>query len=117
MRWPVLVLTLAMALGCKKSNKPTEGSGSSEPAPVVKTPTPAPETPETPPPVQTPPAPGLVELLHNAPSTVRVSSRVANTTNLPEHAVDKNMNTAWHSHSGDLQGAWIDLDAGGAQIK
>jgi hypothetical protein len=123
MRWPLLVVVIA-AFGCGKKSGSGAGSGSAEPTgssgptPVKPPPEPAgsgsAEAVVTPPP---PPAPGLVELLHNAPATVRVSSRVLNKQIQPEHVVDKNMNTAWHSRSGDLQGAFIDIDVPGAQIK
>jgi hypothetical protein len=122
MRWPVLVCSLVLvASACKKANKPAEGSGSESSAgggsAVAKAP-PTADTADTPVAVPTPPpAPGLVELLHNAPSVVRVSSRVQNKTIQPEHIVDKNLNTAWNSRTGELQGAWIDVDVGGAQIK
>lgn len=119
MKWAWVLVALAPAIGCKKGNKqPAEGSGSAEaPAPVVKSP-PPPDEPATPPPaVQAPPPAGLTELLHSVPSTVRVSSRVTDRTTQPDHLVDKNLNTAWHSHSGDLQGAFIDIDIPGAQIK
>jgi hypothetical protein len=48
-----------------------------------------------------------VNLLANAPSTVAVSSRVANAAILPEHLVDGKLATAWNSRTGDLVGAWI----------
>lgn len=47
------------------------------------------------------------ELLHNLPSVVAVSSRVRNDTDLPEHLVDGNLNTAWNSEGGDLRGGWV----------
>ncbi len=56
------------------------------------------------------PAPAaLVELLHAVPSTVRVSSRVANPTIRPAHLVDHDLSTAWNSATGELVGAWIEV--------
>lgn len=48
-----------------------------------------------------------VELLHAAPSTVAVSSTVANPRFVPAHLVDGDPATAWNSRTGDLVGAWI----------
>jgi hypothetical protein len=47
-----------------------------------------------------------VELLHAVPSTVAVSSTVDNAAILPEHLVDRDLETAWNSRTGDT-GAWI----------
>ena len=58
----------------------------------------------------------LVELLHATPSTIRVSSRVANAKIAPEHIADRDPSTAWNSRTGDLVGAWIDVDVGAAHI-
>ena len=60
--------------------------------------------------------PGDIELLHAVPATVRVSSRVANKSIRPEHLVDRDFSTAWNSRTGDLVGAWIDIEVPGAQI-
>ena len=59
----------------------------------------------------------LVELLHAAASTVRVSSRVANAQIQPAHLVDGDRATAWNSRTGDLVGSWIDVDVGAAAIR
>lgn len=48
-----------------------------------------------------------VELLHAVPSTVVVSSRVANGSERPEHLVDGKLETAWNSKPGDLVGAHV----------
>lgn len=48
-----------------------------------------------------------VDLLHVAPSTVAVSSTVANQRFVPAHLVDGDPATAWNSRTGDLDGAWI----------
>ena len=53
--------------------------------------------------------PPWIELLHNSPSKIRVSSQVANKTIKPEHLVDRDFNTAWNSRTDDLVGAWIDV--------
>lgn len=49
----------------------------------------------------------LIELLHNTPSRVMVSSVVANHTDRPENLVDGNLSTAWSSSTGELQGATV----------
>jgi hypothetical protein len=59
----------------------------------------------------------LVELLHGTPSTIRVSSRVANAKIAPEDIADRDPSTAWNSRTGDLVGAWIDVDVGAAHIR
>jgi hypothetical protein len=48
-----------------------------------------------------------VNLLVSAPTTVAVSSTVANANILPEHLVDGKLATAWNSQTGELAGAWI----------
>jgi hypothetical protein len=57
-----------------------------------------------------------IELLHAAPSTIRVSSQVDNKAISPDHLVDRDLQTAWNSRTGDLVGAWIDVDVGSAKI-
>jgi hypothetical protein len=52
------------------------------------------------------PAP-LVNLITDAPTSVAVSSTVANRAILPAHLIDGDLGTAWNSRTGDLQGAWI----------
>jgi hypothetical protein len=52
----------------------------------------------------------MVELLHATPSTIRVSSRVANKAIVPAHIADHDLATAWSSRSGDLVGAWVDVN-------
>ena len=59
-----------------------------------------------------------VELLRSVPTTVRVSSTVRNKAILPAHLVDRDLSTAWNSATGELAGAWIDVDvAPGAAIQ
>lgn len=48
-----------------------------------------------------------VNLLISTPTTVAVSSTVANAAILPEHVVDGKLSTAWNSQTGELAGAWI----------
>jgi hypothetical protein len=51
-----------------------------------------------------------VELVQLTAAEVRVSSTVANPNIRPTHLVDKNMSTAWNSVTGQLVGAWIDIE-------
>src|SRR4051794_9235354 len=48
-----------------------------------------------------------IELLHNTPTVVAVSSSIVNGTDLPEHLVDGSLETAWNSRTGDLGTASI----------
>lgn len=48
-----------------------------------------------------------VNLLTSTPTTVAVSSTVANANILPEHLVDGKLATAWNSRTGELVGSWI----------
>lgn len=50
-----------------------------------------------------------VELLHNVPNKVSVSSKVESTTIEPSQLVDGDRTTAWNSERGQLVGAWIEL--------
>jgi hypothetical protein len=103
----IALASLVLALACKKEPlETTAGSGSAAP---VGPPPPAPAD-------ATAPSDALVELLHAMPTTVRVSSTVANKAILPKHLVDRDLQTAWNSHTGDLAGAWIDVHAPGASI-
>lgn len=51
--------------------------------------------------------PRLVNLLGTVPTTVAVSSTVANANIIPEHLVDGKLTTAWNSKTGELVDAWI----------
>ena len=51
--------------------------------------------------------PPAVNLLTSAPSTVAVSSTVANAAILPAHLVDGDLATAWNSRTDELVGAWL----------
>lgn len=53
------------------------------------------------------PVPQFVNLLSAVPTTVSVSSTVANADHLPEHLVDGKLATAWNSKTGELVDAWI----------
>ena len=55
------------------------------------------------------PPPQVIELLAAVPSTLRVSSKVANPKIRPQELVDRDLNTAWNSVTGDLVGAWIEF--------
>ena len=48
-----------------------------------------------------------VNLLTSTPTTIAVSSTVANAAILPDHLVDGKLSTAWNSQTGELAGAWI----------
>lgn len=50
-----------------------------------------------------------VELLHNVPSRLAVSSAVESKTIEPRHLVDGDRATAWNSATGDLVGGWIEF--------
>jgi hypothetical protein len=56
---------------------------------------------------------GFVDLLREAPATLRVSSQVANPKIRPDHLVDKSLETAWNSRTGELAGAWIEVTTAG----
>ena len=61
-------------------------------------------------------APARVELLHSYLAFVEVSSHVRNKTIKPEHLVDGDLQTAWNSVTGELVGAWLEINASGMQI-
>src|SRR3990167_4374331 len=56
-----------------------------------------------------PAAAAPVELLHNVPSRIAVSSAVESKTIEPRHLVDGDRTTAWNSATGDLVGGWIEF--------
>jgi hypothetical protein len=49
----------------------------------------------------------LVDLLHETPTQIAVSSRVDNPHDWVEHLVDGRLETAWNSKTGDLVGGWF----------
>jgi len=49
----------------------------------------------------------LVNLLRLPGASVSVSSQVNNSVDLPDHLVDGNLQTAWNSKTGQLEGSWI----------
>ena len=51
--------------------------------------------------------PRLLNLLTAVPTTIAVSSVVANANLVPEHLVDGQLSTAWNSKTGELVDAWI----------
>ncbi|MBL0219598.1 MAG: hypothetical protein IPQ07_37755 [Myxococcales bacterium] len=107
-RW--IALTSLAWLGCHKDAAPAPAGGATPPVS-------APTSPGSGSGVAAPidagvgaPAPAaLVELLHAVPTTVRVSSRVANPAIKPAHLVDRDLSTAWNSATGELVGAWIEV--------
>src|ERR1700740_2994830 len=54
--------------------------------------------------------PATIELLHAVDARVTVSSQVVNATIKPEHLADRDLQTAWNSRTGDLVGAWIEIE-------
>ncbi len=98
-RWLAGILAVSAAcIGCRRSVPPPTGaiaarSDASHPAPSA-----APALP-----------PAETDLLHAVPTTVTVSSRVSNATDRADDLVDGNLETAWNSRTGDLRGAWIDV--------
>lgn len=48
-----------------------------------------------------------INLLTNTPTTVAVSSSVANAAIVPDHIADGKLSTAWNSKTGELAGAWV----------
>lgn len=91
-----------------------------EPPPPKVTPAPSPpvERPIVAPADASPAAAPIphVDLLRAVPSTVRVSSTVKNKAIVPAHLVDKDLKTAWNSATGELVGAWIDVDVAAGSV-
>jgi hypothetical protein len=85
------VALAALLAGCHKD------TSAPAPAPAV-----APASPKD-------AAPQLVELLHGSAAKIVVSSQVANAAIKPEHLVDRDLNTAWNSRTGELVGAWMEI--------
>jgi hypothetical protein len=54
--------------------------------------------------------PATIELLHAVDARVTLSSQVVNATIKPEHLADRDLQTAWNSRTGDLVGAWIEIE-------
>jgi hypothetical protein len=53
---------------------------------------------------------GDVDLLHEVPARIAVSSSVKNPHDFPEYLVDNHLETAWNGRTGDLVGGWIDFE-------
>lgn len=116
-----LVLSLSGALsglvGCGQAvteTSPAEGPApTSEPAPAPSTPNrgevAAEEAPTPPAPTPAEVLPEL-ELLHAVPSRVSVSSAYRDDPAQVARLVDGDLETAWNSRTGDLVGAWIELE-------
>jgi hypothetical protein len=94
--WIAATLLLA---ACGKSAEPS-GTPAGAPTP------PPPPAPAAVP----PPKPALVELLRAVPTVIRLSSNVANKRIRPEHMVDRDLQTAWNSVTGELVGTWIEIN-------
>jgi hypothetical protein len=57
-----------------------------------------------------------IDLFVSVPTTIVVSSRVANGAIRPRHLVDRDLETAWNSITGELVGAWIEIKIPAATI-
>ena len=126
-----LVLSLLLLAGCgsPEAQSPTPPPVTPEPTPVEPTPVatgaaqatpeappPTAPTPETPPVVaEVPPTPPTadgpeVDLLHAVVTRVAVSSAYRDDSAQVSRLVDGDVETAWNSRSGDLVGAFIEVD-------
>jgi hypothetical protein len=103
MRWVFVMLAVAACGGKKEAPKQDQPAA----APVVLgSGSAAPDA-----------ASGPVELLHAYIGFVEVSSHVMNKTIKPEHLVDRDLETAWNSRTGELVGAWLDVSVPGGAIE
>jgi hypothetical protein len=104
---------LLVLIGCGESAPaeapPADPAAGSAPAPT-EAPTPAGS--EAPPAAPPEPAAALpeLELLHAVPSRVAVSSAYRDDATQVGRLVDGDLETAWNSRTGDLVGAWIELE-------
>ncbi|MFT3699406.1 MAG: hypothetical protein QM831_40030 [Kofleriaceae bacterium] len=89
-------LVLVALLACDSGKKPVAPPPAPVPAPVVVV-------------ADGAAAPALIELLHNTPVVVRLSSQVQNAAIKPEHIVDHDFNTAWNSRTNEMEGSWIEI--------
>lgn len=106
MRW--LWVCALLAVGCKKSAPPaaTQGSGSGSSVVAVASDAAVADAVV----VDAAPTAALVDLFKVVPATLRVSSQVRNKKILPAHLVDRSLQTAWNSLTGELVGTWVDID-------
>ncbi|MGC4069367.1 MAG: hypothetical protein QM784_32900 [Polyangiaceae bacterium] len=51
-----------------------------------------------------------VNLLHEVPTRIAVSSTVKNPHDFPEYLIDNHLETAWNGRTGDLVGGWIEFE-------
>ncbi len=109
---PPLALTLALvfALGCGSPAAPTPAPVAPPSAPAVVAA--APETSSgVSAPDAVPAAPMTeVDLLHAVPARVAVSSAYHDDASQIARIADGDLTTAWNSRSGDLVGAWIEVE-------
>lgn len=114
--WRAL-LTVLVLYGC--SGEAPAAPTPTPPAPTAPTPTPTltPTAPSAPTPVEPAPVAPVpivalpeVELLHAVPTRVAVSSAYRDGEGEAPKLVDGDLETAWNSRTGDLVGAWIEID-------
>lgn len=96
------------------------GEAPGAPTPTAPTPTPPPTAPSAPTPAVVEAAPVAapvpivmlpeVELLHAVPTRVAVSSAYRDDAEQVAKLVDGDLETAWNSRTGDLVGAWIEVE-------
>lgn len=87
-------LGLLLVTGCKKAPAPAPAADAGAVVATVDAGAPAAEP--------------LDDLLHQAPTTVTLSSRVDNPRDYPEHIADGKPGTAWNGKTGDVAG-WIEI--------
>ncbi len=58
-----------------------------------------------------------IDLFAAMPSTIEVSSQVANAAIKPQHIADRDLETAWNSATGKLGGEWIDISVPTATVR
>ncbi len=83
--------------GCRSGRAPAENKAPLEAAPSAPAPAPAPPRDD-------------MNLLGLAGVDLRVSSEVVGASDFPAHLTDGNLGTSWQGRSGDLAGAWIEID-------
>ncbi len=106
MRWLVWIALVA----CQQNKRDHRD------VPVPHPPVPGPPAPISPAPTDAVTGGPAIDLFASLPTTIVVSSRVANRKILPRHLVDRDLETAWNSATGELAGAWLDIAIPGATI-
>ncbi len=105
----LLVITLLFS-GCQKSSPPSEKTPINTNTAPAKAPSQAPEEkPVEEKPVEEKSPTPTVDLLRSVDASVAVSSVYKERVELAGRLVDGDMETAWNSRSGDLNGAWIGI--------